>query len=98
MASHMVRQINHVLAGEPLEPYRYRDFGSLVSLGKYNTIGNLMGFLSGRGMFVEGLFARLMYRSLYKMHETALYGGSSVFWRTIARTVLQRPTPTVKLH
>jgi NADH dehydrogenase len=39
-----------------------------------------------------------MYRSLYKMHETALHGGSSVFWRTIGRTVLQRPTPTVKLH
>jgi NADH dehydrogenase len=98
MASHMVRQIDHVLAGEPLEPYRYKDFGSLVSLGKYNTIGNLMGFLLGRGMFIEGLFARLMYRSLYKMHEAALHGGSSVLWRTITRTISQRPTPTVKLH
>jgi NADH:ubiquinone reductase (H+-translocating) len=98
MASHMVRQINHVLAGEPLEPFRYRDFGSLVSLGKYNTIGSLMGFLLGRGMFIEGLFARLMYRSLYKMHEAALHGGSSVLWRTVAGTVSPRPTPTVKLH
>ncbi|HET6309125.1 MAG TPA: NAD(P)/FAD-dependent oxidoreductase [Rhodopila sp.] len=98
MAAHMVRQVNHILAGEALEPYHYRDFGSLVSLGRYNTIGNLMGFLSGRGMFVEGLVARMMYRSLYKMHETALHGGTSVFWRSVVRTVMQRPTPTVKLH
>jgi NADH dehydrogenase len=98
MASHMVGQINHVLAGEPLEPYRYRDFGSLVSLGKYNTIGSLMGFLVGRGMFVEGLFARLMYRSLYKMHEATLHGRSSVLWRSIVGTIAQRPAPTVKLH
>jgi NADH dehydrogenase len=98
MAAHMVRQVNHILAGQPLEPYRYRDFGSLVSLGKYSTVGSLMGFLSGRSMFIEGLFARLMYRSLYKMHETALHGGGSVLWRTIVSTISQRPTPTVKLH
>ena len=98
MASHMVRQIGRVLAGRPLEPFRYRDFGSLVSLGKYSTVGNLMGFLVGRSMFVEGLFARLMYRSLYKMHEAALHGASSVFWRSALGAIAQRPAPPVKLH
>ena len=33
-----------------------------------------MGFLLGKGLFIEGVLARLMYRSLYKMHETALHG------------------------
>jgi NADH dehydrogenase len=98
MATHMVRQIGAILAGKPLEPYRYKDFGSLVSLGRYSTVGSLMGFLVGRSMFIEGLFARVMYRSLYKMHEAALHGGSSVLWRTIVSTVTQRPTPPVKLH
>jgi NADH dehydrogenase len=98
MASHMVKQINLRLAGRRLEPYIYRDFGSLVSLGKYSTVGSLMGFLVGRSMFIEGLFARIMYRSLYKMHEAALHGGPSVLWRTIVSTISQRPTPTVKLH
>jgi NADH dehydrogenase len=98
MASHMVRQIDRRLAGQPIEPFRYRDFGSLVSLGRYSTVGSLMGFLVGRSMFIEGLFARLMYRSLYKMHEAALHGGPSVLWRTIVSTISQRPTPTVKLH
>jgi NADH dehydrogenase len=57
-----------------------------------------MGFLVGRSMFIEGLFARVMYRSLYKMHEAALHGGPTVLWRTIVGLVAGRPTPTVKLH
>ena len=98
MASHMLRQIDAILAGRPLQVYRYKDFGSLVSLGKYSTVGSLMGFLVGRSMFIEGVFARVMYRSLYKMHEAALHGGPSVLGRTVAGTITQRPTPTVKLH
>ena len=68
-ATHLVKQIKRRLGGTPLQPWRYRDFGSLVSLGEYSTVGNLMGGLIGGNLWIEGLFARLMYRSLYKMHE-----------------------------
>lgn len=98
MASHMVGQIERRLDGQPLKPYRYRDFGSLVSLGKYSTVGSLMGFVVGRSMFIEGLFARLMYRSLYKMHEAALHGSTAVLWRSVIGAISPRPTPSVKLH
>ena len=73
-ASHLVRQIRRRLRGQPLKPWRYRDFGSLVSLGEYSTVGNLMGSLVGGNLWVEGLFARAMYLSLYKMHQVALHG------------------------
>ena len=36
-ASHLYAQIGRRLAGKPLREYRYRDFGSLVSLGEYST-------------------------------------------------------------
>jgi NADH dehydrogenase len=98
MASHMARQIRRLLDRRSLAPFHYRDFGSLVSLGRYGTVGSLMGFLVGRNLFIEGMFARIMYRSLYKMHEAALHGGSSVLWRTIAGAVSQRWSPGVKLH
>ena len=98
MSDHMVIQINRRLAGQPLLPYQYRDFGSLVSLGRYSTVGSLMGFVAGRGMFIEGLFARFVYRSLYKMHEAALHGGPTVIWRTLLSAVTRGPTPSVKLH
>lgn len=98
MADHMIRQINHRLKGQPLEPFKYQDFGSLVSLGRYSTVGNLMGFVVGRSMFIEGLFARFVYRSLYKMHEAALHGGGAVLWRTLINSFSRGPTPSVKLH
>jgi NADH:ubiquinone reductase (H+-translocating) len=97
-AEHMVRQVERRIRGEPLLPYSYRDFGSLVSLGEYTTVGNLMGFLLGRGIFVEGLFARLMYRSLEAMHERVLYGLSRTGLRLIARVLSRRAGPRVKLH
>lgn len=98
MASHMVGQIERRLAGRPLLPFRYRDFGSLVSLGKYSTVGSLMGFAVGRSLFVEGLFARLMYRSLYKMHQAALHGIGRVALRTAAGALGNREMTQVKLH
>ena len=98
MADHVFAQIERRLAGRPLEPYRYRDFGSLVSLGRYSTVGSLMGFVVGRSMYIEGLFARFVYRSLYKMHEAALHGGPTVAWRTLIGALSRGPTPSVKLH
>jgi NADH dehydrogenase len=98
MASHMVEQINRRLDGQKLIPFVYRDFGSLISLGRYTTVGNLMGFAVGRGLFIEGYFARMMYRSLYAMHQAALHGSRSAIWQMIVGNIGRRPDPGVKLH
>jgi NADH dehydrogenase len=92
-ASHVAKQIQRRLAGKPLREYRYRDFGSLVSLGEYSTIGNM-----GGNMMIQGLFARAMYLSLYKMHELALHGFPKVTLETLARMLTRRTEPHVKLH
>jgi NADH dehydrogenase len=97
-ASHVLKQIRRRLRGEPLQPFVYRDFGSLVSLGEYSTVGSMMGFVAGKSLFIEGYFARLMYRSLYKMHEMALHGTWRVALGTLARTLSRRTEPHVKLH
>jgi len=97
-ASHLFTELQRRLRDEPLRPFRYRDFGSLVSLGDYSTVGNLMGFILGKSFFIEGLFARLMYRSLYKMHEMALHGPGKVILDTFSRMITRRTEPVVKLH
>jgi NADH dehydrogenase len=97
-ASHMVAQVERILQGRPLRKWRYRDFGSLVSLGEYSTVGNLMGSLVGGNIWIEGYFARLMYISLYKMHELALHGIWKVVLDTLARMITRRTEPHVKLH
>lgn len=73
-------------------------FGSLVTLGQYRTIGNLMGFLIGPNFWVEGFIARLMYRSLYKMHEYAISGGRRLLFQALGRSLSRRSEPQVKLH
>lgn len=97
-ATHVFNQIKARLKGGELTPFVYRDFGSLVSLGHYSTVGNLMGFVSGRSLMIEGLFAKIMYRSLYKMHQVALFGPVKVVLDTLSRILTRRTEPTVKLH
>jgi len=97
-ATHLVRNLRRRLDGKPLEPYVYRDFGSLVSLGEYSTVGSLMGKLLGGAMFIEGLFARIMYISLYRMHLYALHGFAKVVFDVLGRLAARRTEPRVKLH
>lgn len=97
-ASHLVRELRSKIAGRPLKAFRYRDFGSLVTLGQYTTVGNLMGFIQGKGVFIAGLLAKLMYRSLYKMHQQALHGTVRTVLHSLARLFTSRTAPRVKLH
>ncbi len=97
-ASHLLSDLARRLEGKPLRPFAYRDFGSLVSLGKYSTVGQLMGALVGRSFFIEGYFARLMYRSLYTMHEIALHGLVKTAFGVLGRGLSRRAQPLVKLH
>ncbi|HEY8129375.1 MAG TPA: NAD(P)/FAD-dependent oxidoreductase [Hyphomicrobium sp.] len=98
-ASHLAKQLVRRINGETeLAPFKYHDFGSLVSLGKYSTVGNLMGFIEGKSLRIEGWFAKIMYRSLYKMHEVALHGYLKVALDTLSRLLTRRTEPQVKLH
>jgi len=97
-ASHLYKQLPRWLRGEQLRPFVYRDFGSLVSLGKFSTVGSLMGAITRGSIMVEGYFAKIMYLSLYKMHELALHGFTKVFFDTLARIITRRTEPHIKLH
>ncbi|MBL8477610.1 MAG: NAD(P)/FAD-dependent oxidoreductase [Methyloversatilis sp.] len=83
--------------GDP-GPFKYKDFGSLVSLGKTGATGNLMGGVIGGSMFIEGLVARVMYRSLYQMHQIALHGWIKSSIDALARIIKRSTEPHVKLH
>lgn len=98
-ASMLVKTVKARIAGKKeLPEYTYRDYGSLVNLGRYSTVGSLMGALSGGSMYIEGLFARAMYQSLYKMHLMTLHGFFTVALQTLARMITRRTEAQVKLH
>ncbi|MDF7681092.1 NAD(P)/FAD-dependent oxidoreductase [Enterobacteriaceae bacterium ESL0689] len=98
MASCVMNNILAQLAGKPLQPYHYKDHGSLVSLSSYSTVGSLMGNLTGGTMMIEGRIARLAYISLYRMHQIALHG----YWKTalmvLAGGINRIIRPRLKLH
>lgn len=97
MASLVLKNIQRKLKGEKLQDYKYLDYGSLVSLGKYSTVGNLMGNLLG-SVRIEGFIARMVYLSLYKMHQLALFGYPRVFLMMISNFFRSRIQPKIKLH
>ncbi|MFZ0258104.1 MAG: NAD(P)/FAD-dependent oxidoreductase [Gammaproteobacteria bacterium] len=97
-ASHLFKMLPRHLEGKPLKPFHYRDFGSLISLGEFSTVGSLMGAITRGSVMVEGWFAGLMYRSLYKMHEYVLHGFLKIALDTLARLITRRTHPHVKLH
>ena len=97
-ASLLVKSVKARLAGRSLPTFKFTDFGSLVSLGEVSAVGNLMGRLIGGSLLVQGLIARWMYVSLYKMHQVAIFGYLRVALDTLSRIVRHRLDPRVKLH
>ena len=97
-STHLAKTIERRLAGRAPQAFRYRDFGSLVSLGNYQSVGTLMGFATGGTVRLEGWIAKMFYISLYRLHIWALHG----FWRmaldTLARMIRRQTEPKVKLH
>ncbi|WP_227496505.1 NAD(P)/FAD-dependent oxidoreductase [Massilia litorea] len=99
-ADYLLKEFVRRAAGKPHndKPYQYRDYGSLVSLGKTTSVGSLMGSLSGASWFVEGMVGRVMYTSLHLMHHQAVLGAMRTGVLAIARFLIRRTTPLVKLH
>jgi len=97
-AAMMVKTMKARLEGKPLPVFKFHDMGSLVSLGELSAVGSLMGRLVGGSLLVQGLIARWMYASLYKLHQISIFG----FWRvaidTVSRLARHRLEPRVKLH
>jgi NADH dehydrogenase len=49
-------------------------------------------------MLIEGLFARFMYMSLYRLHIAALHGYPRMVLDTFAHWLRRSTAPRVKLH
>ncbi|HQR69487.1 MAG TPA: NAD(P)/FAD-dependent oxidoreductase [Burkholderiaceae bacterium] len=94
----LLKSMTARLAGRPLPEFRFHDFGSLVSLGELSAVGTLMGRLIGGSMLIQGLIARAMYASLYKLHQISIHGVVRVGLDTLGRQMRGRVEPRVKLH
>jgi NADH:ubiquinone reductase (H+-translocating) len=60
-------------------------------------VGHLIGMLGKESVYLEGVLARLMYRSLYKMHQQALLTAKTAL-DMAAYLILRRTEPRIKLY
>jgi NADH:quinone reductase (non-electrogenic) len=97
-ATLLCKTVRARLEGKPLPTFQFRDFGSLVSLGELSAVGNLMGRLIGGNLLIQGMIARWMYVSLYKMHQVSIHGVLRVMFDTLGRSLRGGVVPRVKLH
>ena len=98
MATSVYKNILRQLDDKPLKPYQYKDYGSLVSLSRYSTVGSLMGNLMKGSMMIEGIIARFVYLSLYRMHQVALHGYIRTALIALVGKINQALRPSLKLH
>lgn len=98
MAVTVANNLENLLRDKPLQEFVYKDRGSLVSLSEFTSVGNLMGNLRGSNFFIEGWIARVMYISLYRLHQAALYGWPRTLMLLLAGRFNRLVRPRMKLH
>jgi NADH dehydrogenase len=98
MASVVAKNIQRELKGSPLIDFKYTDYGSLVNLSRFSTVGSLMGNLMKGSMFIEGRIARIMYLSLYRMHQLAIHGYLKGPFIIALSRISKIIRPKIKLH
>lgn len=96
-AATLAKSIVNRLKGGKLVKFTYYDYGSLVSLGKYTTVGNLMGSLMGT-VSIGGFIAKVVYLSLYKMHQIAIHGYFRTAMLTLSNTFRRSVYQKIKMH
>lgn len=98
MAAVVAHNLLATRGGRRTKAFVYRDFGSLVSLSNFSTVGNLMGNLVRGTIFVEGWLARMAYLSLYRMHQVAIHGTFSTLLIMLGDRIYKATRAEVKLH
>lgn len=98
MATQCMKNILAQMQGAELKSYKYVDYGSLVSMSNFSTVGSLMGNLMRGSMMIEGRLARVMYISLYRMHQVALYGYVKTGLIMLVGQLNRILRPRLKLH
>lgn len=94
----LAKNLINYLEQKPLAAFHYRDHGSLVSLARYDAVGNLMRSSASRGLFLEGWLARQAYASLYRMHQLSIHGAPKTGLAWLVDKLNRYLKPRMKLH
>ncbi|MDF0605816.1 NAD(P)/FAD-dependent oxidoreductase [Neisseriaceae bacterium TC5R-5] len=95
----LARELTLRINGRQGKPFVFKPQGMLVSLGKHKAVGSLASVVGPkRDYYVEGLSAKLIYSSLYRMHQAAVHGWVLVGFLYVGDKLRQAAQPSLKLH
>lgn len=92
-ASFLTEALPIRIRGGQLPMFSFTDKGSLVSLSQHRAIGEILGQVK-----VHGVFARSMYASLYRIHQTHIHGYAQAGLMMTKDFVTRRVGPKIKLY
>lgn len=78
--------------------FRYRDYGTLVTLGRSGTVGILLRAVGNRKLRVRGAVASLMYRMSYERYVMSHLGWLRMLGHIVARWSRSKMLMPVKWH
>ena len=58
-AKTVAENLQNILSGKPLQSFKYKSMGSLISLGEWQAVGDILGFK------IKGKFAWWLWRTVY---------------------------------
>ncbi|MEH6434434.1 NAD(P)/FAD-dependent oxidoreductase [Massilia sp. DD77] len=78
--------------------FAYRDYGTLVTLGRSGTVGILLRAVGKRNLRVRGAIASLMYRMTYERYVMSHVGLPRMLGHMVARWCRSKMLMPVKWH
>ncbi|MGF6771027.1 NADH dehydrogenase [Paraburkholderia sp. GAS199] len=97
-AQFLARALKRRIAGEALPEFVYRDAGTLVGFGREGTIGSLSNGLLTQPLFVDGWFATVVYKLIYRRHVMTLTGFARMALDSASHWLRRRVHPVIRLH
>jgi len=91
LADHLLR-----LDRERLPAFRYRDYGALVSLGPFGTVGILLRAIGSRHVRVSGAIAQMIYVWSYQRYVMSNVGTWRTLGQMLARWMLSKTATPIK--
>ncbi|KIA81253.1 NAD(P)/FAD-dependent oxidoreductase [Chromobacterium amazonense] len=98
-ARYLADELARRLDDKPARPFVFKPQGMMVSLGKHTAVGSLAAVVGPkRDYHVEGRGAKLIYASLYRMHQAAVHGWVLAVLLFIGDKLRRAARPALKLH
>ncbi|GAB7127180.1 NAD(P)/FAD-dependent oxidoreductase [Silvimonas sp. JCM 19000] len=95
----LANMLENYFAGREVQPFRFKPQGIMVSLGKHTAVGSLAAVVGPkRDYYVEGRGAKLIYASLYRMHQAAVHGWPMAMLLYLGDKLRRIAQPALKLH